>query len=447
MGNLSANLKVGLFILSGFGALLYMSLMMGGFSFSGKEGRQTFYVYFNMVSGVSEKSQVKVSGVKVGEVGAITLEKRRVKLTLLLDRPVEIPVDSIASIQSAGLLGDMFVNIHPGEADTFLVNGDVLEKSVDPASIDEIMTKLSTVLSDVELFAEGMGDLFSTREGEEGGVANIVANAETASELLLAILEENRENLREGFGNIKSLTGSMDDILGDNRYSFKSAMENLKTSAEKLDAVMDSLQVVSERIAGGEGTVGKLIQDESMYDNLNSTLKATQEFMGSTETLQLGIGARAEYQSQIEAVKSYFSIRIKPREDKFYLFELSEDTRRTDVEIRNTINTVLFTLIVNKRYGDWGFKAGLMESSGGIGLDYYAWRDSILISADLFNLSGYDINTTNPELKITGKYYIQKYIYLYAGGDELLNDYYKSYFGGIGLMVDEEDFKFFLSII
>ena len=447
MSGLSANLKVGLFILSGFGALLYMSLMMGGFSFNGKEGKQTFYVYFNMVSGVAEKSHVKISGVKVGEIGAITLEKRRVKLTVLLDRQVDIPVDSVASIQSAGLLGDMFVNISPGESMTSIENGGLLENSVDPASIDEIMTKLSKVLTDVEIFSAGMGDLFNTEEGKEGGVSKIIDNAERASDLLRVILEENREVLRDGFGNIKSLTGSMDEILGDNRYSFKSAMENLKTSTEKLDSVMGSLREVTLRIAGGEGTVGKLIQDESMYDNLNSTLLATQEFMGSTETLQLGIGVRGEYQSQTEAIKSYFSIRVKPREDKFYLFEISEDTRRNDLAVRNTINTVLYTLIVNKRYGDWGFKAGLMESSGMLGLDYYAWRDSMIVSTDLFNMSGYDVNATNPELKITGTYYIQKYIYLYAGGDELLNEYYKSYFGGIGLMVDEEDFKFFLSIL
>jgi phospholipid/cholesterol/gamma-HCH transport system substrate-binding protein len=400
-----------------------------------------------MVSGVSEKSHVKISGVKVGEIGAITLEKRMVKLTVLLDRAVEIPVDSVASIQSAGLLGDMFVNIHPGEADTFLANGGVLENSVDPASIDEIMTKLSRVLTEVEIFSEGMGDLFSIREGEEGAVAKIVYNAETASDLLRAILEENREVLREGFGNIRSLTGSMNEIMGDNRYSFKASMENLQNSTEKLDSIMGSMEDISNRIAGGEGTIGKLIQDESMYDNLNSTLKATQDFMGSTETLQLGIGARGEYQGQLEAVKSYFSMRIKPREDKFYIFEISEDIRRTDVEIRNTINSILYTLIVNKRYGDWGFKAGIMESSAGVGLDYYAWRDSMLLSADLFNMSGYDVNSKNPQLKLTSKYYIQKYIYLYAGGDEILNEYYKSYFGGIGLMVDEEDFKFFLSII
>lgn len=65
----------------------------------------------------------------------------------------------------------------------------------------------------------------------------------------------------------------------------------------------------------------------------------------------------------------------------------------------------------------------------------------------MFNLSGYDLNAENPQVKLIGRYYIQKYLYIYVGGDEMLNEYYRTYLAGIGLMVDEEDFKFLLSLL
>jgi len=450
MGNQSLNLKVGLFILSGIAALLFMSFKMGSLTGFQQEGENRFHVYFNSISGISEKTNVSMAGVKIGSVGRIVLEKRRVKISIYLDSKRNIPVDSVATILSAGMLGESYINIRPGVSDEFVPNDGVLENSLDAASLDEIMSKLSSALDDIKKFTTGMGSLFGEEEGigaEQSPFNQIVDNARAASDLLKVILAENRMSLREGLSNVRNFSGNLNELMVENRETFRDTLVNLKSSTSKLDGIMQNVERISAKVEKGEGTFGRLVNDEDVYENINETLIGAQNFMGSAEKMQLAIGTRAEYQDSLQKMKSYFSLSIRPKEDKYYLFEVSEDTRREDLQVRNAINSLLFTLLVNKRYGNIGMKAGLIESTGGLGLDYYAWSDSLRLSADIFSFSGYDKNSKNPQLKLTGKYYLQKYIYAYFGGDDLLNEYYKTYFGGLGIMVDEDDFKFLLSLI
>jgi len=479
----SNDIKVGIFILFGVAALLYMSVNVGNIPFISKKAEGGFYIYFNTVTGIGKKTNVLMQGVKIGEVADVKLEGRKVKLTVHLDRPVNIPVDSVATIQGAGLLGDRHLNIQPGMSDKFIAKGDTMAYSVDPTNIDTIMSKLSSALDDVKKFSKGLSTLFDEHGivglfgeggllGEGGKLTEIMETIDEASGLIVTMLKENRENLkagvvnvkdvsahldeillenrgniREGVKNIRHVTAKLKDVIGDNRENFKDTLTNLKTGSAKLDTLMASLNRVMDKVEKGEGTIGKLVQKDTVYDNLNRTLEGAQGFVAKVERIRIGVGLRTEQQEALGESKSYFSLRIKPREDKFYLLEVSEDIRREDIKTRNTLNSLLYTVLFNKRYGNINLKAGLMESTGGVGMDYYLWRDSVRFTADLFNFGGYDIKSPNPELKITGRYYIQKYIFLYMGGDELFNEAYRSFFAGFGVMADEDDLKFLLKLL
>jgi hypothetical protein len=78
-------------------------------------------------------------------------------------------------------------------------------------------------------------------------------------------------------------------------------------------------------------------------------------------------------------------------------------------------------------------------------MDVHGWSDKLKLSVEAFNLSGYDQFATQPQIKVTGTFYPQKYLYLYLGGDELANQYYRTFFAGAGLMADEDDFKMLLA--
>ena len=499
MTNWNTDLKVGLFILLSISALLFMTFKIGGtLPFFGDDGETELIVFFNRVSGVSEKSHVKMAGVNVGKVRSIALVGRKAKVTIGLNRDIRVPVDSVASISSSGLLGEKFIEIGPGKSSQYVAGGSELKNSIDPTDIDEMMTKLSSALDDVQIFTRTLNKSFAGDDEGKGGLKTIVdnliemttkinrivtdnedsfniivSNAREATILLKEILAENRSNIKEsvenvknltekiddvvtenrvnlkdGLENFKNMTGNIDEVVQENRENFRVSMENLRKSSEKLDVIMVSLKQISGKMERGEGTLGKLIQEDDVYENINSTLGGAQGLIGRVNDIQIALGIRSERYIEYDATKSYFSIKVKPREDKYYLLEISDDVRRDDLlTTRNTLNSLLYSFIIAKRYGDLTLKAGLMESSGGVGLDFHAWRDSIMLSAAMFNLGGYDQNSKNPQLKLTGQFYIQKYLYIYIGGDEMLNEYYRTFFAGVGLMANEDDFKFLLSLI
>jgi len=70
-----------------------------------------------------------------------------------------------------------------------------------------------------------------------------------------------------------------------------------------------------------------------------------------------------------------------------------------------------------------------------------------MFSTDVFNLSGYNNAADNPQIKAQLRWNFQKYLYLYLGGDELLNDSYRTFFLGGGILFDEEDLKMALGLL
>lgn len=510
MKNWSNEVKVGLFIIGVLGVLFYLTFNVGGKRMFSTKGQQSFYVYFDSITGVTEKSEVRMAGVKIGEVKKIALDNYRAKVIVDLTEAFSIPDDSVAKVQGKGLLGEKYVEIVPGVSTTFVPNGGELKHSVSPVNLEDIVTKLGGALDDIKSVTESLKDSLGTSEGKQGlksiisnlaalsadlqsvvggnkdRLNSIIANVDKATSLLQTMLAENRDNLRgtienanktlksfsdktpellahldqaatgirdmldenrqnvkEGISNIKDAGGNINGMLAENRDNFRLAMVNLKNSSEKLDKIMDNVKQISGKLEKGEGTIGRLIQEDGLYNNLNDTLESTGSLAKKVENLKIGVGARLERQTDAQRTKAYFSLRIKPREDKYYMIEVTEDIRRP-VAQRNTLNALLYTFYIAKRYGNVTLKGGLIESTAGLGLDLHGWDDKLELNVETYNFSGYDTKAPSMQAKITGKYHFQKYWYLYLGGDELLNEYYRTFYGGIGIMADEDDFKFFL---
>ncbi len=510
MKNWSNEVKVGLFIIGVLGVLFYLTFNVGGKRMFSTKGRQSFYVLFTSITGVTEKSEVRMAGVKIGEVKAIVLDNYRAKVIVDLTEAYNIPDDSIAKVQGKGLLGEKFVEIVPGTSTTYVPNGGELKNSVSPANLEDIVAKLGGALDDIKSVTESLKDSLGSSEGKQGlksiisnlsslsadlqsvvggnkdRLNSIILNVDKATTLLQSMLAENRENLRGtvenanktlksfsdktpqllahldeaasgirdmlaenrenvklGISNIKDAGGNVNQLIADNRDNLKVAMENLRSSSEKLDKIMDNVKQISGKMEKGEGTIGRLIQDEEVYTNLNSTLENTGSLAKKVENLKLGIGARVERQFDNQRTKAYFSLRIKPREDKYYMVEITEDVRRP-IALRNQLNSLLYSIYIGKRYGDITLRGGLVESSAGLGIDFHGLDDKLELNIDAYNFSGYDSNAPNTQVKVTGKYYFQKYWYVYLGGDELFNQYYRTFIAGVGIMADEDDLKFLL---
>jgi phospholipid/cholesterol/gamma-HCH transport system substrate-binding protein len=120
------DLLVGLFVLAGLAAIAVLSFSVGGLSYAGAGGL-TIFAHFDQTGGLKARAPVEISGVKVGQVKAITLDDRfRAKVELDLDASLELPVDTTASIVTAGILGDRYVSLQlGGEEDTLQSGGEI----------------------------------------------------------------------------------------------------------------------------------------------------------------------------------------------------------------------------------------------------------------------------------------------------------------------------------
>src|SRR5215831_17100177 len=115
---------VGVFVLIGLGAIAYLSMTVGGFSFHRGEGL-VVYAPFDQIGGLKPRAPVVIAGVKVGQVTSIVLDKNfRARARLDLRSDLQLPVDTSASIVTSGLLGDRYISLELGGDDTYLKSGD-----------------------------------------------------------------------------------------------------------------------------------------------------------------------------------------------------------------------------------------------------------------------------------------------------------------------------------
>ncbi len=137
----SRDLTVGLFVLGGLLALAYLSFQVGGLSYR-VPGGFILHATFDDIGGLKERSPVSVSGVKVGQVIHVELDRLlRARVRMDLNPSLELPIDSAARIQTAGVLGDQFIALEPGAEDDTLASGQEIEFTESAISIEKLIGK------------------------------------------------------------------------------------------------------------------------------------------------------------------------------------------------------------------------------------------------------------------------------------------------------------------
>ena len=133
---------VGLFMIAGFGAFVYLSLQLGEFSVFSLEKNYTVNAQFENVSGLKQGAMVEISGVQVGKVAQVTLDQDGLAMvSMLINKDVAIGEDAIASIRTQGIIGDKYIKIINGSMDTPLQNNDMIMDTESAIDIEELVSK------------------------------------------------------------------------------------------------------------------------------------------------------------------------------------------------------------------------------------------------------------------------------------------------------------------
>ena len=133
---------VGLFVLAGIGAIAYLSLSIGGFSWRG-HGGLSLYAAFDQTGGLNVRAPVVIAGVRVGEVAAISLDKdSRARVDMDLDPTLKLPTDTSASIVTSGVLGDRYIELQPGGEEVMLKSGDRINFTESAVILERLIGQL-----------------------------------------------------------------------------------------------------------------------------------------------------------------------------------------------------------------------------------------------------------------------------------------------------------------
>ena len=150
MQNRTLEIGVGLFLLAGILALLLLALRVSGLSASPSSDTYKLYANFDNIAGLTVRAKVTMAGVTIGKVTAIDLDRDTYmgRVTLQLDKSVDnLPVDSTASILTAGLLGEKYIGISVGGEDSVLKDGGVIHDTQSALVLEDLIGKflLNTV--------------------------------------------------------------------------------------------------------------------------------------------------------------------------------------------------------------------------------------------------------------------------------------------------------------
>lgn len=144
MQSRSLEIGVGLFLLAGLLALLLLALRVSGLTIGTAQDTYRVYAYFDNTAGVSARAKVTMAGVTIGKVVAVDLDRDTYmgRVTMELDRRVDnLPVDSTASILTAGLLGEKYIGISIGGEEQMLVDGGVIRDTQSALVLEDLIGK------------------------------------------------------------------------------------------------------------------------------------------------------------------------------------------------------------------------------------------------------------------------------------------------------------------
>lgn len=135
------DLWVGVFVVAGLAALLVLALKVGNFSTYNMSDTYQLQVYFTNIGGLKPTASIRSAGVLVGRVAEISLDPERyeAKVTMTLDTRYKFPSDTIAKIQTAGLLGENFIALMPGAEDKMLANGELIKQTQSAMVLEDMI--------------------------------------------------------------------------------------------------------------------------------------------------------------------------------------------------------------------------------------------------------------------------------------------------------------------
>lgn len=274
-------------------AILGIALFIFGFSYlKGNnilENSRTFYVEYDNVGGLASSAPVNINGLKVGKVQSITFKgdgSAKLLVTFVVDSDFQFSKNSTAQLYDADLIGTKAITIVPAfDNAERAVTSNYLKGTIKAGLTDLVQQKLTPLQEKIEsamVSADSlllnMNSIFdeATKKSMKNainGLNQTISNFGETSKTIDAILLNNKSKIDATLSNVETASGSLATISRDlETVNVSKTVKDLQETLNKFNSVLASVE-------NGEGSLGKLLKDEKMYNNLAGASKQMEELL------------------------------------------------------------------------------------------------------------------------------------------------------------------------
>ena len=283
-------MKISREIKTGFIAVAALVFFIWGFNYLGgknllKKKVPTFFSEYSNVQGLNTASPVTINGFQVGKVQEIKFNsdpenKGRFIVEYSMEADLEFSKNSLVRIYSEGLMGGKALAIIPDYKGEIAKSGDFLQGDIESDFFTDFTDKLNPLQAKVESMIVsadsmlvGLNDILdeTTRQSIKSSVTNLdrsMANLNKLTNEVNQVLDDNKASIKQtlvGTQNvtekIQTLTDNINSEINDAKLA--ETVQNLNKSVERINVIVSNLEK-------GDGSLGKLLQDEDLYNNLNN---------------------------------------------------------------------------------------------------------------------------------------------------------------------------------
>ena len=276
-------------------ATVAIAILILGYSFlKGNDvftSESTYYAVYDRVDGLSVSKPVLVNGYQIGRVSRMVLTSSgKILVEFKVNRDYPIPQNTIARIASTDLLGSKAIVFDLGDSQTYAAQADTLEANIQQNILEQVepvqkkaeavVAVLDSVLSSVN---QTINPAFQANVNRSiASIANTLQTLENTSKQVDGIIGSQKSKISEILSNLESISRNFNEnneqitqiFANLEKVSDQAAKMDFASTMEKANQAVSDFQGIAESIHNGEGSIGKLLNDEALYNNLSDASKS-----------------------------------------------------------------------------------------------------------------------------------------------------------------------------
>lgn len=447
---MSVEAKVGFFVVLGVAMLFLLTTQVSEFKNINSEGYR-IQVFVEDSTGLEVHSKVKMNGISIGWVESFAMADDFIVLNLFIENGFQIPKDSEVQLVQETLLGSRIVAITRGNSPVYLGNGSFLKKYKKYSSFENTSDSFFQTSEEFRKLAEEIRSTLNQDRRDE--IESAISNLSIILQDVKEMIKENRGGVRNTISSFEKASSRLPDVVASLEKTLERYHSVGVTLDDKIPEVLDSIQILvtelNETVAENREPLNRSLNSvDSFFTKGEDSIRKLDKIILSLTESEVQFSMRAEHNFRDETFSTYTNISYLPNPSTYYLFSLvnvpdfSEYSENGKIKyILHDDGDTLFSIQYGKRYGDWLLRAGLIESRGGIGVDYFAFADKLKLSLEAFDFNAVnDVRNENANIKASLRYRIYDHIDLFVGGTNLINSH-SSVFMGLGFYFIDNDLK------